>query len=303
MGKMFIAVAIGQLVDAGQLRFEDPISRHLPGLPPEIGAITVHQLLTHTSGLRDYFRPENRLSIDRARTATDLLPIAIADGLAFTPGSSTAYSNSGFVVLGAIVERVSGSGFADYLQRQVFAPAGMSETSFDRDGRAVAMTRMSQGGGAPGAVPRQAPNMGPSRGSPAGGATSTVRDLYRFAEALRANHLTRPATTARLWDAQMISPTQRDPAERASYGYGFNRVDVGGRRWVGHGGGTIGANAQMEIDPETGQLAVALSNYDPPGATEAVRSARRAFMGAGAEAICTMPDPTLQPRPMLRTRQ
>jgi CubicO group peptidase (beta-lactamase class C family) len=293
MGKMFTAVAIGQLVDAGRLRFDDPISRHLPGLVPEIGAITVRQLLTHTSGLRDYFRPGNRAAIDGAETATDLLPIAIADGVAFAPGSSYAYSNSGFVVLGAIVERLTGASYADYVRRHIFAPARMTDTSLDgATPRAQAMTRMSPGGGRSEGPPHAAPMTGPARASPAGGATSSVGDLLRFAEALRRGRLVRPATRELMWQAQLVPPNQRDPAERASYGFGFNRIDVGARRWLGHGGGAPGSNAQLEIDPEAGRVAIALSNYDPPGATEAVRSARRAFMGASAEAICAAaPEP------------
>lgn len=280
MGKMFTAAAIARLADAGRLRFDDPISRHLPGLPAEIGAITIHQLLTHTSGLRDYFRMENRAAIDAARTATDLLPVATADGLAFAPGSSYAYSNSGFVVLGAIVERLSGMSYADYVQRNVFIPAGMTHTTLDPGAdAAAALTRMSPGGGRSDGPPHAAPSMGPARGSPAGGAISTVGDLFRFVEALRRGRLVRPATLALMWQAQLVPPVQRDPAERASYGYGFNRTDAGGRRWVGHGGGAPGVNAQLELDPETGEVAIALSNFDPPGATEAVHAARRAFLG------------------------
>lgn len=299
MGKMFTAVAIAQLAERGRLGFDDPISRHLPGLPPEIGAITIDQLLTHRSGLRDYFRLENRPRIDAARTATDLLPLAVADGLAFAPGTSFAYSNSGFVVLGAIVERLSGLTYTDYLRRNIFEPAGMTQTSLDggQGARAEAMTRMSPGGG-PAGPPRPSPMVGPAMASPAGGATSTVGDLFRFAEALRSNRLTRPATTELLWQAHLVPPEQRDPAQRASYGYGFNRTDAGGRRWLGHGGGSPGVNGQLEIDPEAGRVAVALSNYDPPGATEAVRTARSAFLGVAPEEICRPAPP--MPAPVLR---
>lgn len=283
MGKMFTAVAIARLADAGRLRFDDPISRHLSGLPADIGAITIHQLLTHTSGLRDYFRPQNRAAIDAARTATNLLPIATVDGLAFAPGSSYAYSNSGFVVLGAIVERLSGMTYADYVARNIFIPAGMTHTTLDRGAdAAAAMTRMSPGGARSDGPPHAAPPIGPARGSPAGGAVSTVGDLFRFAEALRRGRLVRTATLELMWRAQLVPPDQRDPQERASYGYGFNRMDAGGRRWIGHGGGAPGINAQLEIDPETGEVAIALSNFDPPGATEAVRAARRAFLGQAA---------------------
>jgi CubicO group peptidase (beta-lactamase class C family) len=255
-------------------------------------------LLSHRSGLRDYFQPKNRAAIHAARSATDLLPLALADGVAFPPGTGQAYSNSGFVVLGAIVERLSGLTYPDYLRRFVFAPAGMVSTSLDESApRAVPMTRMAlpgPGAAAPGdaaatGARRAAPGIGPRRGTPAGGATSTVGDLFRFAEALRKNRLTRPATTEMLWRIHMIPPGKGRPGEKESYGYGFNRVDIGGARMLGHGGGSIGVNAQFEIYPETARVVAALSNYDPPAATEAVRAARRTFLGGDPAAICAAP--------------
>lgn len=282
MGKMFTAVAIAQLADDGRLRLTDPIARHLPGLPPEIGAITIDQLLTHRSGLRDYFRPENRAAIQSARIAADLLPVALADGLAFAPGSDFAYSNSGYVVLGAIVERLSGLTYPDYLRRRIFDPAGMAATSLDGSvARAAAMTRRGPGGENGEGPPRPAPQIGSAWGSPAGGAVSTVGDLFRFAEALRRHRLVRPETTELLWRAHVV-PGRADGEGRASYGYGFSRLDLGGARLVGHGGGSVGINAQFEIDPEAGRVVVILANRDPPAATEALRAARRAWLGGGA---------------------
>lgn len=287
LGKMFTAVAIAQLAEQGRLGFQDPISRHLPGLAPEIGAITIEQLLTHRSGLRDYARIENRAAIQSARNAADLLGVALADGLAFVPGSDVAYSNSGYVVLGVIVERLSGKTYAEYVRDRIFTPARMTATSLDGAApRATAMTRRSPGVEAASGPPRPAPLIGSPFGSPAGGATSTVRDLFRFAEALRNHRLVRSTTAERLWRAHVIPQTQRVPGERSSYGYGFNRTDVAGRRFVGHGGGSLGVNAQIEIDPEAHRVAVALSNYDPPVATEAVQSARATFLGRGSSAIC-----------------
>ena len=129
---MFTAVAIGQLVDAGKLRFEDPLGRHLPGLPPALAAVTLHQLLTHTSGAGNYFMPQNRAAITAARTAADLVPLIAAQPLEFEPGSKMAYSNSGFVLLGAVVEKVSGQTYERYVADHVFKPAGMASTSLRR---------------------------------------------------------------------------------------------------------------------------------------------------------------------------
>jgi len=129
--KMFTAVAVGQLIDAGTIRLDDAIGAYVNGLTPEASAVTVRQLLTHSSGLGDFFAPQNMAAMMKARTATDLLPLIADDRPAFAPGSRFAYSNSGFALLGILVERVSGLTYGDYLGRHVFAPAGMTDTGLD----------------------------------------------------------------------------------------------------------------------------------------------------------------------------
>lgn len=129
--KMFTAVAIGQLIDAGKVRLDDPIGAFVKDLEPETAAVTIRQLLTHSSGLGDFFKPENMTAMLKARTASDLLPLVAHDKPTFTPGSHFAYSNSGFALLGILIERVSGLHYGEYLARKIFAPAGMTETRLD----------------------------------------------------------------------------------------------------------------------------------------------------------------------------
>jgi len=275
LGKMFTAVAIGQLVDSGRIAFDDQIARHVPDLPPEIGRITIAQLLNHTSGLADYFRPENREAIAAARTARDLLPLAIGGGVRFEPGSQRAYSNSGFVVLGAIVETVSGESYADYVEQHIFAPAGMTRSTLAApEGAAVPMTRR----GVEGREPRRpAPVIDGGRGSPAGGGYSTAGDLVRFADALLANRLTRPSTTEALIRA--VGPTRTGPGgETRGYGFGFNITRVSGTTFAGHGGGSPGMNAELLFSPATGDAVAILSNYDPPAASVIADFARDALV-------------------------
>ena len=116
MGKMFTAVATAQLVDAGKIGWDDPIGKYVTGLTPEASAVTVRQLLTHSSGLGDFFRPQNMQAMLAAKTASDLLPLIAGDKPSFAPGSQFAYSNSGFALLGILVERVSGQTYGDYLR-------------------------------------------------------------------------------------------------------------------------------------------------------------------------------------------
>jgi D-alanyl-D-alanine carboxypeptidase len=143
--KMFTAVAIGQLIDAGKIRLDDPIGAFVKDLEPEIGAVTIRQLLTHSAGVGDFFKPENMAAMLKARTASDLLPLVAHDKPGFPPGSRFAYSNSGFALLGVVIERVSGLSYGDYLTRHIFSPARMTHTGLDPNPLAtlaVGMTAM-----------------------------------------------------------------------------------------------------------------------------------------------------------------
>jgi D-alanyl-D-alanine carboxypeptidase len=129
--KMFTAVAIGQLVDAGKIQFDDPVGKYVSGLTSEASAVTLRQLLTHSSGMGDFFRPQNMQAMLKARTASDILPLIASEKPSFVPGAQFAYSNSGFALLGIVVERVSGQTYGDYLREHVFRPAGMPNTGLD----------------------------------------------------------------------------------------------------------------------------------------------------------------------------
>lgn len=294
--KMFTAVAIGRLVDRGAVAFDAPISRYLPGLKAEFANITVAQLLNHTSGLGDYFNPSNKSAIDAATTATDLLPLALASAPAFAPGSRRAYSNSGFVVLGAIIEKVSGLTYAQFAQKEILDPLAMADTHLDAQGSAEPMTRMSPGG------MLEQPMLSPLRqirASPAGGAVTTAADISLFLGALSKGSLLSSATTKELLVARP------DPSGQPGiYGYGFN-VGLTSPLRVGHGGGAPGVNAEIALYPESGWQLIALSNNDPPVATRMVTVLEKAVFSRDTEAACdsALADPALRaPMPGVRLR-
>ena len=262
-GKMFTAVAVGQLVDAKKIAFDDPIGKYVKGLLPETAVVTIRQLLTHTSGLGDFFSPQNIRVLHAARTATDLLPLIASQKPEFTPGSQFRYSNSGFALLGILIERVTGLTYGEYLRRSVFLPAGMENTGLDPeplDTLAQGLTAKTPAGGtgplhpAPGAT---------LHGSAAGGAFSTASDLQRFAVALLGNRLASSANTAAL-----ISSKVQTSSPGRSYGYGFGIKARNGRTWIGHNGGTLGANVEFEFTSDGEWSLAALSNRDPPSATK-----------------------------------
>lgn len=310
--KMFTAVAVAQLVEAGRVHFGDPIGRYVEGLTPEASKVTVRQLLTHTSGLGDFFKPENMAAMMRARTASDILPLIRDDKPAFEPGTRFSYSNSGFALLGILIERVSGQSYGDYLRRRIFGPAGMTSSGLAPHPLATLAIGMTRGPGAgiastgaphppmiligpdgkridppPGAGSlRPAPGATEGYGSPAGGLFSTADDIQRFLAALLANRLTRPATTAALIAPQAEAASASDGRPARFYGYGFGVGNIDGHRWFGHNGGTLGANTEIAAFPDDQWSLVVLSNRDPPAATKLYQELRALMLDPRLAAGC-----------------
>src|SRR5829696_8202668 len=261
MNKMFTAVATLQLAEAGKLKLDDPIGRHLADYPnKEVAAkVTVRHLLTHTGGTGDIFGPEFEEHRLQLREHRDYLKLYGRRGLTQEPGSRFEYSNYGFVLLGALIEGVTGGSYDDYIRDHVFRRAGMRHTgalpeSVDVPDRAVGYMRSSPGGA-------WEPNTDtlPWRGTAAGGGYSTVGDLLRFAQALESGTLISEATLA-----EATRPHQQQ------YGYGFGVQGQGRLGSYGHGGGAPGMNGELRIFPQLGYVVVSLSNLDPPAASELV---------------------------------
>ena len=254
MNKMFTAVAIAQLVEAGQLAFDDPVGKHLPEYPDADvkTKVRIHHLLTHTSGLGSHFNEEfQNASRTKYRSVRDFMGIVEKQKLAFEPGTKWSYSNSGFMLLGAIVEKVSGKTYFDVVRQTIHEPAGMTNTdAFEMDdvvpNLAIGYVRDREG--------RWRNNlfMHVIKGGPAGGGFSTAPDLVKFAEALRAGKLVKPATLTSLL-------TPKGELKSPDYGYGFQIMGDGDA--VGHSGGFPGISAQLVIYPKTAYAIAALSNY------------------------------------------
>jgi D-alanyl-D-alanine carboxypeptidase len=275
MSKMFTAVAILQLVQAGKLALSDPLAKILPDYPNADAArqVTIEHLLTHTGGTGDIFGPEFFLHRRELRELRDYVTLFGHRGLEFPPGSRWEYSNFGFVLLGVVIERVSGQSYYDYVARHVYAPAGMRNTgSFAEDqrvaGRSIGYTRFRpEGSQKPKPAQVWFPNTSslPYRGSSAGGAYSTVGDLLAFANALEQHRLLDAAHTELL-------TTKKPLSGAAGYAYGFMDETIAGVRCVGHNGGGAGMSGFLRIcqppgAPSSFVIAI-LSNQDPPAAPE-----------------------------------
>ena len=265
MNKMFTAVAVLSLVEAGKVGLDDPLGKHLPDYPePGVRAkVTLRHLLTHTGGTGDIFGPqfsEKRLAL---RTHDDYLALYGTRKLLFEPGAEWRYSNYGYVLLGAVIERVSGRSYYDYVRDRVYAPAGMTSTGSEPEDTQV--PRRSVGYTKRESPQTWAPNGNtlPYRGMGAGGGYSTTADLLRFATALTSNRLLNAEHTALLTATKVPTPG-------GSYGLGFMERDFNGVRGFGHGGGAPGMNGELLIFP-SGYVVIVLANMDPPAATEVAR--------------------------------
>jgi CubicO group peptidase (beta-lactamase class C family) len=262
MNKMFTAVAILQLVQAGKVKLTAPLGRYLPDYPNRevAGKVTIHQLLTHTGGTGDIFGPDFDAHRKQLRTLADYVELYGKRALEFEPGSQWAYSNYGFILLGAVIERVTGLSYYDYVQAHIYAPARMTGSgSLPEDqpvpDRSIGYTKPP---GATAFVPNT--DTLPYRGTSAGGGYSTVEDLERFADALMANKLLSPDSTKLL-----ITGKVKEPGARYAYGFEDAR-DAHGNGWVGHGGGAPGINGDLKIYPKSGYVVAVLANLDPPAA-------------------------------------
>ena len=262
MNKMFTAVATLQLIEQGKLALDDTVGEHLRGYPNKDVAskVTVRHLLTHTGGTGDIFGPEydaNRLQL---REHSDYVKLYGSRAPEFEPGSQFRYSNYGFVLLGAIIETVSGQSYYDYVRDHVFGPAGM--TSTDSLPESVEVPNRSIGYTSAGAQSWQ-PNTDwlPWRGTAAGGGYSTVGDVARFADALTSHRLLSPASTELLITGKVAV----GPGIRYAFGFADAR-DKNANGWVGHSGGAPGMNGDLKIYLKSGYVLVVLANLDPPAA-------------------------------------
>lgn len=253
-GKMFTAVAVLQLADAGKLSLDDTVGLHLRDYPNQTVArtVTIRQLLNHTSGLGDIFDDRFKQQAASLRTLADYCTLYATDPLAFTPGSKDQYSNYGYIVLGRIIEVVSGQSYYDYVDQHIYRVAGMQDTGSAPEsegvpGLAIAYTRDA------GQWTAESASL-PWRGTSAGGGYSTLGDMLKFAEALRTGKL---VPTERLQAA--TSPQNNN----AWYGYGFMVSGKDDQRQYGHTGGAPGMNVSFAVLPAQGWVLVGLSNVDP----------------------------------------
>jgi len=254
--KTFVAAAVLRLEMQGRLKVEDPLGKHLPGIPLDKARLTLHQLLTHTAGLlRDAGGDDEATGGERERTLAAIL----AAPLVAEPGGRFNYSNAGYRLLAAVVEAVAGEPLAAFLARELFVPAGLGATAFYDDPR--------WGTGTIGRGHDETKGLASFRdwdrvwqrmGS--GGIVSTARDLRTFVQALAGRRVLSPAA----WEKMITRHVDAD--EGAGYGYGwFVGETPDGERVVFHGGDNAGYHGEMRYYPEAQRIVVLLANQEALG--------------------------------------
>lgn len=260
MGKMFTAVAVMQLAQEGKIDLEAPIGRYLANYPNQdvAGKVTVAHLLSHTGGTGDIFGPDFDRHKASLRSLKDYVGLYGTRPLEFAPGSRSSYSNYGFILLGRIVEEVSGLSYDDYIQRNIFEPAGMASTGNLPESVALPRRAVSYMGS--GARLKRADETLPLSGTSAGGGYSTVGDFNRFVNALTSHRLLRSDTFRKLTDGGV----RTEDGQFASFDFGGSMAGTG--RYIGHNGGAPGMNGTLHHFPESGFTVTVLANRDPSAA-------------------------------------
>lgn len=251
--KMFTAVSIAQLVEDGKLNFADPITKYLAGFSDKVKAqtIKIRHLLSHTSGVNEYWSGQNNTDVFSATTIDQHLKLVYEAGLGFEAGTNYQYCNSNYILLGAVIEKITGLSFYDYVQKNIFDRAEMPSTGYfgHRPNKIATQLVRSDKGWIEGRAV--------AKGSSAGGAYSTIADIQNFAEALRNGTLIKKETLATMIT---IRNSGMNPSE--DYGYGFILTNLGGEPGYGHGGTARGVNFEFDYYPQHDITIVLFCNQD-----------------------------------------
>ncbi|WP_422055391.1 serine hydrolase [Sphingomonas sp.] len=251
--KQFTAVAILLLQERGKLTLDAPVKTYLPDAPGIWDKVTVRHLLTHSSGIPNFTNfPDYGTTKTLPATHASLIARFRDKPLEFAPGAKFAYSNSGYVLLSAIVEKLSGQSYAAFVAENLFKPLGMADTGYDVHAAILPRRASGYSPGPKGPVNADYIDMSIPQG--AGALYSTTRDLLKWQRGLYGGTLLKPATLAAF----------RTPY-KDGYALGVGVQSAGGVTTIEHGGGIEGFNTSLAYDPDRKITVVVLGNLNGPG--------------------------------------
>jgi CubicO group peptidase (beta-lactamase class C family) len=259
--KQFTAAAILKLQEEGKLSLQDKLAKYVPDFPRG-EEVTIHHLLTHTSGIHSYTSKPDFMDAVRAPVkAEDLIKSFKNDPYDFDPGKKWAYNNSGFFLLGYIIEKVSGQSYGEFLREKFFAPLGMKDTGVHN--ATDIYPHEAYGYAYEGGQPKKALNWDMSRAGGAGALYSTVEDLYRWNEAVFNGKVLSPESLKAAFTPALTAQDEQKPKEEG-YGYGWAIAKLRGCQEIEHGGGLQGFVSYLLRLPKEHFTVVVLANSAPP---------------------------------------
>jgi len=254
--KQFTAVSILMLMEQGKLSLSDEITKFLPDYPTQGHKITVEHLLTHTSGIKSYtgmaeWRPQWRKDLKM----TELIDIFKNQPMEFAPGEKWNYNNSAYVLLGAIIEKVSGQTYADFVEKNIFAPLGMNQSFYDNTQRIIPRRAAGYSRNAGKFVNAEYLSM--SHPHAAGSLMSTVDDLAKWDAALYTEKLVKQESLKKAWTAFVLND-----GKPTTYGYGWGVNTLQGMQMLTHSGGINGFTCDAVRLPESKVYVAILTNRE-----------------------------------------
>ncbi len=273
--KQFTAAAIMRLMEQGKLSLDDTLQHFLPNVPTQGNRVTVRHLLNHTSGIRSYTSLGPKWQrVVRLDLAPDSLVTLFADEpFDFKPGDAYRYNNSGYFLLGMIIEKLSGKRYGQFLQDEFFTPLGLKSTVYCD--QAPLIKRRAQGyTPRPGAPFVNAEPLSMTQPYAAGSLCSTVTDLVAWTLALSSGKVVSPASYA-----LMTTPGTLNDGKPITYGFGLGMGTVRGHRQVAHNGGINGFVSEVHHYPDDSVVTVVLTNTSALTAIELERLVARRALG------------------------
>lgn len=262
--KQFTATGILILVDEGKLALDDDINKFLPDYPTGGKRISIEHLLTHTSGIANYTsKPTFEAGMNTDLTVSQMIDSFKNDTPQFEPGTRYSYSNSGYFLLGAIIEKVSGLSYAKFVEQRIFVPLGMSNSAYEGHERGSAMRAQGYTRSSASAGFEAGKSVSMTLPYAAGALVSTVDDLARWDAAVSAGKLLKPSSQQKAFTAHVLADGKSVP-----YGYGWSVRKMHGMPMQSHGGGIPGFSTYALRLPEKQLYVAVLSNADRglPGA-------------------------------------
>jgi D-alanyl-D-alanine carboxypeptidase len=272
--KQFTAAAVMQLVEQGKMSLDDPIEKYLPDYPVRGRHITIRHLLNHTSGIKSYTSLGLKfLAVTRQDLSHESLIALFKDEPDdFQPGEKWLYDNSGYYLLGVILEKATGFKYADYVQRQLFAPLRLSSTRYC-DVEPVVKNRAAGYQLGPDMQLRNADFISMKNPFAAGALCSTVTDLVAWTTALAGGKVVSTASYQ-----QMTAPTKLNDGKEQAYGFGLMPGDLEGHPHVSHGGGINGFASMLMYFPKGDVTVAVLTNSSTGPATRIASGIARAIL-------------------------